>query len=161
MVGVLELAEWVARFVEADDVVGLATHRHYPHERMIYSRVGVCGFCIDVVKLENSNRILYTIYVEARAKAGRVVDSFMNLPGEAALTIAKITPNGVEVDVKRGEYHDGGELFKAVEVVRQAFYRKYRELKSSEAREVIEPTKVSEEIFHQVGLTDDELSLGV
>lgn len=160
MSGVSELAEWVAGFVESGDVVGLATHRHYPHERLIYSRVGVCGFCIDVVKLENGSRRLYTIYVEARARVGGRVGSFMSLPGEASLTIAKQTPEGVEVSVRRGEYSNGQELFDAVEAVRRAFYRRYRELKAAEARE-IEPAKVGEEVFHQVGLTDDELSLGV
>ena len=161
MDGVGRLAEEIAGFIESGDVVGLATHRHYPHERMIYSRVGVCGFCVDVVKLENGVRRLYTIYVEARAKVdGGVVDSFMKLPGEAVLTVAKRTPSGVEVRVERGGYGDGEEFFRAVEVVRQAFYRKYRELKAAEAR-AVEPGRVGEEIFHQVGLTDDELSLGV
>ncbi len=160
MDGVGKLAEEIASFIESSDVVGLATHRHYPHERMIYNRVGVCGFCVDVVKLENGSRRLYTIYVEARAKVGGVVDSFMNLPGEATLTIAKSTPKGVEVTVRQGGYSNGTEFFNAVEVVRQAFYRKYRELKAAEVKEIT-PAKVGEEIFHQVGLTDDELSLGV
>ena len=160
MDGVGRLAEEIAGFIESGDVVGLATHRHYPHERMIYSRVGVCGFCVDVVKLEDGVRRLYTIYVEARARVedGRV-GSFMKQPGEALLTVAKATPEGVEVRVERGEYVDGEEFFRAVEVVRQAFYRKYRELKAAEAR-AAEAGKVGEEVFHQVGLTDDELSLG-
>jgi len=161
MSGVLELAGWVAGFVESSDVVGLATHRHYPHERMIYNRVGVCGFCVDVIKLEQGARVLYTVYVEAKARVeGDRVGDFMKLPGDAVLVLAKKTERGVELNVRRGSYDDGEELFRAVDVVRQAFYRRYHELKTREEK-TLEPAKIGEEIFHQVGLTGDELSLGV
>ncbi|MDJ0269522.1 MAG: hypothetical protein NXY59_03045 [Aigarchaeota archaeon] len=155
------LTSEVVSLIESRDVVGLATHRHYPHERMIYSRFGRCGFAIDVVRMEGGVRKLYSILVEARADAGSgLVRSFAELPGEVTYTIARISPEGVESSVKTARYRNAEELFQAVETVRQAFYRKYRELKAAEEK-AAEPTRIGEEVFHQAGLSWDELNLGV
>ena len=153
-----ELAEEVVALIESPDVVGLATHRHYPHERMIYSRFGKCGFSIDVVRLENGRRMLLSLLVEAEADrpSGPIMD-FNMLPGKVTLTLARFG-DGVEHTVKTGRYSDGREFFAAVEAVRQAFYRKYTALKLKTPSMAAE---VGEEVFHEVGLTADELHLGV
>ena len=162
MEDILKLAREVAEFIEEENVVGLATHRHYPHERMVYTRFGRCGFAIDVVKQEEGKRKMYSILVEASAEKGKdpKVRSFNNLPGEALMTIAKIEEDGIKHETKKGRYGNAEEFFKAVEHVRQAFYRKYKQLKAVEERKEIE-TRIGEEIFHQVGLTGNELHLGV
>ena len=159
---IVKLAEEIAGFIESDNVVGLATHRHYPHERMIYSRFGRCGFAVDVVKQEGGKRVMYSILVEAFAikRGGERVRSFTDLPGEVVMTMARIREDGIEHETKRGRYDSVDEFFKAVEYVRQAFYRKYKQLKATEEKKEIE-AKIGEEIFHQVGLTGDELHLGV
>ncbi len=153
-----QLAEEVVALIESPDVVGLATHRHYPHERMIYSRFGKCGFSIDVVRLENGRRRLLSLLVEAEAdKTGGIIRDFNTLPGKVTLTLASFE-DGVEHTVKTGRYSSGNEFFSAVEAVRQAFYRKYTALKLKTPSMA---AKVGEEIFHEVGLTADELHLGV
>ncbi|MEM1944606.1 MAG: hypothetical protein QXX57_02555, partial [Nitrososphaerota archaeon] len=125
---VSKLAAEVISHIDSPDVVGLATHRHYPHERMIYSRFGKCGFSIDIVRIENGRRRMSSILVEAEAQkpAGTVRD-FMSLPGKATLILASIG-DGVEHSVKTETYSSGEEFFGAVESVRQAFYRKYTTL---------------------------------
>jgi len=158
---VASLTSEVVSLIESGDVVGLATYRHYPHERMVYARFGRCGFSIDVARMERGVRQLYSLLVEARAAAGgKRVKSFADMPGEVTYTLAKISPEGVEHTVKTASYKNSDELFKAVESVRQAFYRKYRELKAVEEKE-FQPTRIGEEVFHQVGLSGDELHLGV
>lgn len=62
--------------------------------------------------------------------------------------------------MKRREaaYRDGEDLFSRVERVRRSFYSVYSRLKEKEKEAV---TRIGEEIFHAVGLTADELHLGV
>jgi len=155
------LTSEVLSLIEAEDVVGLATHRHYPHERMVYGRFGRCGFSVDVVKMENQAKRLYSVLVEAQATfKGDSVKSFADLPGKVTFTIAKIGANNIKHTVRTGTYSNSQEFFAAVEEVRQSFYRKYRELKRAAEKEA-ETVRVSEEVFHQVGLSGDDLHLGV
>ncbi|GBC70146.1 hypothetical protein HRbin01_01854 [archaeon HR01] len=152
------LAQMVVELIESPDVVGLATHRHYPHERMIYSRFGRCGFSIDVVKMEGGVRRMYSVLVEAEAiRPQGPVKDFTRLPGRVTLIMAR-SGNGFTHTVSTAEYRSGDEFFSAVESVRQAFYRKYTSLRLKAPAAV---ESVGEEIFHQVGLTADELHLGV
>lgn len=149
----------IISLIESPDVVGLATHRHYPREKIIYTRFGRCGFAIDVVKFEKGRRRTYSVLVEAEVQAaGDRVEDFLKLPGKIRYVLSVGENGGRTLQVRNDSYKDASDLFSRVEMVRQAFYRVYHGLKQKHREEV---TKVGEEIFHAVGLTSDELHLGV
>ncbi|MEM1945972.1 MAG: hypothetical protein QW614_03620 [Candidatus Caldarchaeum sp.] len=153
------ITEEIISLIESHDVVGLATHRHYPRERIIYSRFGRCGFAIDVVKMEKGSRRTYSVLVEAEAEAaGDHVEDFLRFPGKIRYFLSVDERGGKTIKVKNDTYKDASDLFSRVERVRQVFYRVYHSLKQKHREEI---TKVGEEIFHAVGLTADELHLGV
>ena len=152
------IAREIIKLISRPSVVGLATHRHLPHERAIYLRHGRCGFAIDVLLREDGSEKLYSILVEAAAKPmKRRIRSFMKLGGTVTYQLSERTEDGVRIKRRRASYRSGDQLFKEVEAVRAAFYKKYRELKAAER---VEPIRVEEEIFHAVGISDD-LLLGV
>ncbi|MCS7158791.1 MAG: hypothetical protein N0A16_13855 [Blastocatellia bacterium] len=154
-----EITSEIVGLISSENVVGLATHRHYPRERIIYSRFGRCGFAIDVVKLVAGSRVLYSILVEAEAEnKSEVVQDFFMLPGKVVYTLSEQTPSGRTIKRKTATYQNGEELFSRVEEVRRAFYSVYSKLKEQEKTSV---AKIGEELFHSVGLTADELHLGV
>ncbi len=153
------IAEEIIGLITSENVVGLATHRHYPREKMIYSRFGRCGFAIDVVKFENGVRRTYSILVEAEADVkNEVVQDFLTLPGKIRYILSTSKDGGKTLKTKIDVYSDAAELFRRVEEVRQIFYRVYHSLKQRYKEEV---AKIGEEVFHAVGLTSDELHLGV
>ncbi|MEM4343894.1 MAG: hypothetical protein QXT91_06105, partial [Candidatus Caldarchaeum sp.] len=63
-----------------------------------------------------------------------------------------------KLKLKTETYRNAAELFERVERVRQVFYRVYNSLKQKHREEL---ARVGEEVFHAVGLTADELHLGV
>jgi hypothetical protein len=150
----------IIELIKRPSVIGLATHRHLPHERAIYMRHGRCGFAIDVLVEENGARKLYSVLVEAEANTGdrREFKSFMELGGIIRYQFSEKTGDVFRIMRKELSYRDGEELFHQVDLVRAAFYEKYRELK---ARAGVGPAKIEEEIFHQVGIRPEEMLLGV
>ncbi|MEM0329034.1 MAG: hypothetical protein QXW02_01440 [Nitrososphaerota archaeon] len=156
----LSVTREIIELIRRPSVVGLATHRHLPHERAIYMRHGRCGFAIDVLVDEGGTRKLYSILVEAEAsiKNEIKIESLMKLGGVIRYQLSEKTNDGFRVIRRELDYRDGEELFHQVDLVRSAFYEKYRELK---ARAGVGPAKIEEEIFHQVGIGPEELLLGV
>lgn len=157
----LPVTREIIELIRRPGVVGLATHRHVPHERAIYLRHGRCGFAIDVLVEEGGARKLYSVLVEAEARIGEggETGSIMELGGTIRYQLSEKTEKGFRIR-KREElsYGSGEELFHQVELVRSAFYEKYRALKM---REGVEPARIEEEVFHQVGIEPDEMLLGV
>lgn len=154
-----DITREIVRLISGENVVGLATHRHLPHERAIYQRHGRCGFAVDVVVEENGGRKLYSVLVEAEAKPRKKLwKSWMEHGGAVTYYLSTRHDETIKVKKKRANYRNGDHLFKQVEAVREAFYRKYKELK---ARERVEPVRVEEEIFHMVGIGEKDLFLGV
>ncbi|MEM2872412.1 MAG: hypothetical protein QXX19_00010 [Candidatus Caldarchaeum sp.] len=154
-----EIVDEIVKLVESEGVVGLATHRHYPREKIIYNRFGRCGFAIDVVKVENGRRRSYSVLVEAEAEAVEgVFQSFLSLPGRIRYFISIQEDGAKKLKLKTETYRNAAELFERVERVRQVFYRVYNSLKQKHREEL---ARVGEEVFHAVGLTADELHLGV
>lgn len=159
VVKVSEITNEIVGLVSRGNVVGLATHRHLPHEKAIYVRHGVCGFAVDVMLEEDGRRSLYSILVTAEAKPRRkIIDDWMKYGGKVIYYLTVKTDKGFRTRKKTSTYRDGEHLFEQVEEVRQAFYRKYKELKMK--REVA-PVKVEEEVFHMVGIEERDLFLGV
>ncbi|MEM4280684.1 MAG: hypothetical protein QW470_01570 [Candidatus Caldarchaeum sp.] len=153
------ITDEIIRLIESEGVVGLATHRHYPREKIIYTRFGRCGFAIDVVKIENGLRRTYSVLVEAEAQApGDFVEDFLSLPGRVRYILSVGESGGKTLKVKNDTYRDASDLFESVERVRRVFYRVYHGLKQKHREEV---ARIGEEVFHAVGLTADELHLGV
>jgi len=151
-----EITDEIIGLIESENVVGLATHRHYPREKMIYSRFGRCGFAIDVVRMEDGVRKTYSVLVEAEASDS--VKDIQSLPGKISYYLVVSWEGNVSRSVKTGNYRDAADLFSRVEKVRQAFYKVYRRLKEERREEI---ARIGEEVFHAVGLTADELHLGV
>ena len=156
----LPVTREIIELIRRPSVVGLATHRHLPHERAIYMRHGRCGFAIDVLVEENGVRKLYSVLVEAEANIGdrREFKSFMELDGIIRYQLSEKIGDTFKITGKELSYRDGEELFHQVDLVRAAFYEKYRELK---AKAGVGPAKIEEEIFHQVGIRPEEMLLGV
>ena len=78
----LSVTREIIDLISNPNVVGLATHRHLPHERAIYLKHGKCGFAIDVLVEEDGIRKLYSILVEAEVeRTRRKFKSFMELRG--------------------------------------------------------------------------------
>lgn len=154
-----EITDEIVSLITSDNVVGLATHRHYPREKIIYTRFGRCGFAIDIVKMVDGTRKTYSVLVEATAEqTSDVVQDFLNLPGKVVYTLSLQTGSGKILTTKTATYTNGEDLFSRVEKVRRAFYMVYNKLKEREKPGI---SRVSEEVFHAVGLTADELHLGV
>lgn len=154
-----EITKEIVDLLSRDNVVGLATHRHLPHEKAIYMRHGVCGFSVDVMVEEDSVKTLYSILVTAEAKPRKkIVDNWMKYGGRVIYYLTVKTEKGFKTKKRASTYRDGEHLFKQVEEVRQAFYRKYKELKT---KQEVAPVKVEEEIFHMVGIEERDLFLGV
>jgi len=155
----LPVTREIIEIISRPNVVGLATHRHLPHERAIYLKHGRCGFAVDVVVEENGVRKLYSILVEAEVKrTRRKFKSFMELGGTIYYQLSEKLEDGFKIKRRKLAYRNGEELFHQVELVRSAFYEKYRELKT---REGVEPSKIDEEIFHAAGIEPNEMLLGV
>ena len=155
----LPVTREIIEIISRPNVVGLATHRHLPHERAIYLKHGRCGFAVDVVVEENGVRKLYSILVEAEVKrTRRKFKSFMELGGTIYYQLSEKLEDGFKIKRRKLAYRNGEELFHQVELVRSAFYEKYRELKTKEG---VEPSKISEEIFHAAGIEPNEMLLGV
>ncbi len=95
---------------------------------------------------------------EASIKNEIKIESLMKLGGVIRYQLSEKTDDGFRVIRRELDYRDGEELFHQVDLVRSAFYEKYRELK---ARAGVGPAKIEEEIFHQVGIGPEELLLGV
>ena len=155
----LPVTREIIEIISRPNVVGLATHRHLPHERAIYLKHGRCGFAVDVVVEENGVRKLYSILVEAEVKrTRRKFKSFMELGGTIYYQLSEKLEDGFKIKRRKLAYRNGEELFHQVELVRSAFYEKYRELKTKEG---VEPSKIDEEIFHAAGIEPNEMLLGV
>jgi len=155
----LSVTREIIELISKPNVIGLATHRHLPHERAIYLKHGRCGFAIDILVDEAGGRKLYSILVEAEAKrTRRKFRSFMELGGTIHYQVSEKLGDGFKIRRKRLTYRNGEELFHQVDLVRSAFYEKYRELK---AKEGVEPSRIQEEIFHAAGIGPDEMLLGV
>ena len=82
----------------------------------------------------------------------------MELGGTIHYLLSEKIDGGFRLRRRRLTYRNGEELFHKVELVRAAFYQKYRELKS---REGVEPSRIGEEIFHAAGISPYERLLGV
>lgn len=153
-----QITKEIIGLISGPEVVGLATHRHLPHERAIYLRHGRCGFAVDVAVEEDGERRLYSILVEAEAKPRKKRwKSWMEHGGTVTYTLSEKLEDGFKIRRRKASYRNGDHLFKQVETVRAAFYEKYRELK---ARERVEP-RIEEEVFHMVGIGERDLFLGV
>ncbi|MEM1584429.1 MAG: hypothetical protein QXF28_07845 [Nitrososphaerota archaeon] len=159
VVKISEITEEIVDLLSKDNVVGLATHRHLPHEKAIYMRHGVCGFSIDVMLEEGGVKTLYSILVNAEAKPKKkIVDNWIKYGGRVTYYLTVKSEKGLKTKKKISTYRDGEHLFRQVEEVRQAFYRKYKELKM---KQEVAPVKLEEEIFHMVGIEERDLFLGV
>ncbi|MCS7142978.1 MAG: hypothetical protein NZ920_04185 [Aigarchaeota archaeon] len=154
-----QILEQILSLIEAPNVVGISTLRHYPMERKIYSRFGRCGFAIEVVVSSEGSKKVYSILVEARARSSGVDRdrSYDPEPGQLECLIAEFTNGRVTYKTYRGEYSNSNELFSYVERVRSAFYSKYRRLRSLRTGE---DRLVSEEVFHAVGIDASDVLLG-
>lgn len=156
---VLPVTREIVELISRPEVIGLATHRHLQHERAIYLKHGKCGFAIDVVLQEGEEKKLYSILVEAEVKrTGRKFKSFMELGGTVIYQLSEKVGDTFKIKRRKLAYRNGDELFHQVDLVRSAFYDKYRQLKAAEG---VEPQKIYEEIFHAVGISPDEMLLGV
>lgn len=154
-----EITSEIVSLLSGDNVVGLATHRHLPHERAIYARHGKCGFAVDVMIEESGKRSLLSILVTAEARPRKkIVEDWMKHGGVVTYYLTSMTEKGFKVRRKTSTYENGEELFRQVEEVRQAFYRKYKELRM---KQEAAPTGVEEEVFHMVGIEERDLFLGV
>lgn len=156
---VFPITREIVELISKPGVVGLATHRHLQHERAIYLRHGKCGFAIDVLVQEEGGKKLYSILVEAEVKrTKRKFKSFMELGGTVTYQLSERVGDTFKIKKRRLAYRSGDELFHQVELVRSAFYDKYRQLKMAEG---VEPQRIEEEVFHAVGISPDEMLLGV
>ena len=155
----LSVTKEIIALLSKPEVIGLATHRHLQHERAIYLKHGKCGFAIDVLLREGGEKKLYSILVEAEVKrTRRKFKSFMELSGTVSYQLSEKTGDSFKIKKRKLAYRNGDELFHQVDLVRSAFYEKYRQLKAAEG---IEPSRIEEEIFHAVGISSDEMLLGV
>jgi len=155
----LSITKEIVGLLSKPEVIGLATHRHLQHERAIYLKHGRCGFAIDVLVREGGERKLYSILVEAEVKrTKRKFKSFMELGGTVSYQLSEKIGDTFKIKRRKLTYRNGEELFHQVDLVRSAFYEKYRQLKAAEG---IEPSRIEEEIFHAVGISPDEMLLGV
>ncbi len=155
----LSVTKEIVELISRPDVVGLATHRHLQHERAIYLKHGKCGFAIDVAVRDREGKKLYSILVEAEVKrTRRKFKSFMELGGTIYYQLSEKVGDTFKIKRRKLTYRNGEELFHQVDIVRSAFYEKYRQLKAAEG---IEPAKIDEEVFHAVGISPDEMLLGV
>ncbi|MCD6536975.1 MAG: hypothetical protein J7K49_08140 [Thaumarchaeota archaeon] len=155
----LSITKEIVSLLSKPEVIGLATHRHLQHERAIYLKHGRCGFAIDVLVREGGERKLYSILVEAEVKrTKRKFKSFMELGGTVSYQLSEKIGDTFKIKRRKLTYRNGEELFHQVDLVRSAFYEKYRQLKAAEG---IEPSRIEEEIFHAVGISPDEMLLGV
>ncbi|MEM1977156.1 MAG: hypothetical protein QXX29_04585, partial [Nitrososphaerota archaeon] len=95
----LSVTREIIELIRRPSVVGLATHRHLPHERAIYMRHGRCGFAIDVLVDEGGTRKLYSILVEAEAsiKNEIKIESLMKLGGVIRYQLSEKTDDGFRV----------------------------------------------------------------
>ncbi|MCD6235817.1 MAG: hypothetical protein J7J94_02330 [Thaumarchaeota archaeon] len=156
---VLSVTKEIVNLISGKNVVGLASHRHFQHERAVYLRHGKCGFAIDVVVEDKEGRKLYAVLVEAEAKrTRRKFKSFMELGGTVTYQLSEKAGDKLKIKRRKLTYRKGEEFFKQAELVRAAFYEKYRELKLAEG---VEPAKIDEETFHAAGISPDETLLGV
>ncbi|MEM3620833.1 MAG: hypothetical protein QXO45_06850, partial [Nitrososphaerota archaeon] len=85
-------------------------------------------------------------------------DNWMKYGGRVTYYLTVKSEKGLKTKKKISTYRDGEHLFRQVEEVRQAFYRKYKELKM---KQEVAPVKLEEEIFHMVGIEERDLFLGV
>ena len=155
----LSVTKEIVELISRPDVVGLATHRHLQHERAIYLKHGKCGFAIDVAVRDKEGKKLYSILVEAEVKrTRRKFKSFMELGGTVTYQLSEKAGDKLKIKRRKLTYRKGEEFFKQAELVRAAFYEKYRELKLAEG---VEPAKIDEETFHAAGISPDETLLGV
>jgi len=155
----LPVTREIVELISRPEVVGLATHRHLQHERAIYLKHGRCGFAIDVAVMDKEGKKIYSILVEAEVKrTRRRFKSFMELGGTILYQISEKVGDSFKIKRRRLAYRNGDELFHQVDIVRSAFYEKYRQLKAAEG---VEPSRIDEEVFHAVGITPDEMLLGV
>ena len=155
----LSITKEIVDLVSRRDVVGLAAHRHFQHERAIYLKHGRCGFAIDVLVRDKEGKKLYSILVEAEAKrTRRRFKSFMELGGTVTYQLSEKTGDRFKIKRRRLTYRNGDELFRQAGLVRAAFYEKYRELKLAEGAE---PAKIDEETFYAAGISPGEMLLGV
>ncbi|MDW8360676.1 MAG: hypothetical protein RMK31_08880, partial [Candidatus Caldarchaeum sp.] len=139
----MSVVDEIIGLVESEGVVGLATHRHYPREKIIYNRFGRCGFAIDVVKIEKGQRKNYSVLVEVEAEAKEgVYQSFLDLPGRIKYFLSVQDDRVKKITLRTETYRNASDLFEKVEKVRQAFYRVYNSLKQKQREEV---AKVGEE----------------
>lgn len=141
-------------------VVGLATHRHYPQERIIYEHFGRCGFSVDIMLAGRAARGRTYILVEAVADRSYRQGSYDNSPGRITCLVVEETGEKRRQLVKKGNYSNKKELFEAVEKIRRSFYNKYNRLREISGRKKDVP-KVSEEVFHEVGISASDIYLGV
>ncbi|GEM_PF-331921 len=148
------IADEIVKLLNDPNLVGLATLRHYPMERRIYQKFGVCGFSLMLsFSGEVGSRIIY-ILVEARARgAGRSgVKGYEKAGGTVTCLFAEERGGRLSYRRIRSTYSSMEELFRGAEKVRTAFYERYRLLK---------PGFPAGEVFHQAGIPADELHLGV
>lgn len=148
------IVDEIVKMINSPNTTGLATLRHYPMERKIYQKFGVCGFSLEIVQSEGGVRKRIYVLVEARARGasrGRRT-GYEKAGGEVKCVIAEDVGGVLRYRTLRGRYKNMEELFKSVEEVRSAFYERYRALK---------PGMTEREIFHAAGIPDDELHLGV
>ena len=156
----LSVTEEIIGLISRPEVIGLATHRHLQHERAIYLKHGKCGFAIDVLmRGGDGGKKLYSVLVEAEVKrTRRKFKSFMELGGTISYQLSEKIGDTFKIKRRKLTYRSGEELFYQVDLVRAAFYEKYRQLKAAEG---VEPARIEEEIFHAVGISPDEMLLGV
>lgn len=141
-------------------VVGLATHRHYPQERIIYDHFGRCGFSVDIVFAGRTSRGRTYMLVEAVADRVSRQGSYDNSPGRITYLVVEETGESRRQFVKKGSYSNKRELFEVVEKIRRNFYNKYNRLREISGRKKDIP-KVSEEVFHEIGISASDIYLGV
>ncbi len=150
----------VLKYLEAEELTGLATLRHYPMEKRIYARFGRCGFALDVQLGSGENVRHVSVLVEAIARGsgrGRK-KGYDRTPGSITAVFAEATKDGISYRTMRAQYRDMAELFSYVEEVRAAFYKRYNELRVRGAEGM---GRVEAEVFHSVGIREPDLFLGV
>jgi hypothetical protein len=144
----------IVKLLQDPNLVGLATLRHYPMERRIYQKFGVCGFSLALSFGDQVPARSVYLLVEARARSsGRSgVPGYDKAGGSVTCIIAEERGGRLRYRRMRGFYDSMEELFRGVERVRSVFYERYRLLK---------PGFRPEEVFHAAGVPSDELHLGV
>lgn len=121
-VGLSRLVKDVISRIEDRRVIGLATYRHYAQELMIYEKFGRCGFAISIIVMDGGRRVTQDLLVEAEARSKK--GPFKSSGGTVSYMLLQEESGKKKLRVLKASYRSQAELFRWVNKVRDAFYRR-------------------------------------